>query len=37
MTLTQPQIDFFHEQGYVVLGPLLKPDEIATLRDAYDE
>lgn len=37
MTLTQPQVDFFHENGYAVLGPILKPDEIAILREAYDE
>lgn len=36
MTLTQTQIDFFHEQGYLVLGPLLKQEEIETLRSEYD-
>jgi len=36
MALTQTQIDFFFENGYLVLGPLLKPDEIETLRSEYD-
>jgi ectoine hydroxylase-related dioxygenase (phytanoyl-CoA dioxygenase family) len=36
MTLTQTQIDFFQEHGYLVLGPLLKHEEIATLRSEYD-
>jgi len=36
MTLTQTQIDFFHEHGYLVLGPILKQDEIDVLRSEYD-
>lgn len=34
--LTQDQIDFFFQQGYLSCGPLLKADELKTLRAEYD-
>lgn len=34
--LTQEQIAFYKEQGYLSLGPLSTPDELAMMRDAYD-
>lgn len=34
--LTQEQIDFFFQQGYLSCGPLLKADELETLRAEYD-
>jgi len=37
MALTQEQIDFFHEQGYLPYGPILDESEIEELRDEYDE
>jgi ectoine hydroxylase-related dioxygenase (phytanoyl-CoA dioxygenase family) len=36
MTLTQEQIDFFFEQGYLRCGKILKDDEIKALRREYD-
>lgn len=37
MALTQEQIDFFHEQGYLPYGPILDDNEIEELRQEYDE
>lgn len=34
--LTQDQIEFFHTQGYLSLGPLSTPDELAMMRSEYD-
>lgn len=36
MSLTQEQIDFFHQNGFVVYGKILEDDEIDTLRREYD-
>ena len=37
MALTQEQIDFFHANGYLKIGPILKKVEIQFLREQYDE
>lgn len=34
--LTPEQISFYKEQGYLSLGPLSTPDELAMMRNAYD-
>ncbi|HYN87143.1 MAG TPA: phytanoyl-CoA dioxygenase family protein, partial [Ardenticatenaceae bacterium] len=36
ITLTEAQIDFFRQQGYLVLDAITTPDEIAMIRDVYD-
>ena len=36
MTLTQEQIDFFFENGYLKHGAVLEPEELETLRREYD-
>ncbi|HYF52323.1 MAG TPA: hypothetical protein VEJ63_23145, partial [Planctomycetota bacterium] len=35
--LSQEQLDFFSQNGYLRYGALLKPDEIEMLRREYDE
>lgn len=34
--LTQDQIDFFHEEGYLAVDALTTPDDVAMLREQYD-
>ena len=36
MSLTEDQIAFYHENGYLVLEAITTADEIATMRQAYD-
>lgn len=36
MPITQPQIDFFHAQGYLPWGPILDDAELESLRREYD-
>jgi ectoine hydroxylase-related dioxygenase (phytanoyl-CoA dioxygenase family) len=35
-TLTQEQLDFYSENGYLKYGSVLEPDELETLRREYD-
>jgi len=34
--LTQKQIDFFHQNGYLCLGAITTPEEVERLRGVYD-
>jgi len=36
MTLTQEQLDFYFENGYIKYGSILESDELETLRHEYD-
>jgi ectoine hydroxylase-related dioxygenase (phytanoyl-CoA dioxygenase family) len=36
VTLTQDQIDHFHEKGYLSLDAITTPDELKHLREVYD-
>ncbi|HYE04667.1 MAG TPA: phytanoyl-CoA dioxygenase family protein [Planctomycetota bacterium] len=36
IVLTTQQVAFYHREGYLALGPLTTPEEIARLRIAYD-
>lgn len=36
VALTEGQIDFYHQQGYLALDAVTTPEEVEWLRDVYD-